>query len=129
MFNAAEKIMEIQNLIDTFDCMDAPKSDPLIFQRGRDDDNRVEMYLCPETYEIFEKALLKIIDFIKEEYDVETEKIETLYDSINDRTYIYKIVCVGIDENISSEELIGWYWGEPNEINTKTYMNRLKAFY
>lgn len=55
----------------------------------------------------------------------QTESIYTAYSSNTDMTFIMKDVCE--DTEVISTEVIGWYFGEPNESATEAFVGKLKA--
>ena len=56
------------------------------------------------------------------------EKIWEAYDSFNDLTFIMKSIENENEEPIS-DEVIGFYWGKPNDKSTKEFIGKLKAEY
>lgn len=59
--------------------------------------------------------------------DVITTEYVTNYYSVDDITYIMKIEYIG--NFMVTQECVGWYHGEPNDIDTKTFNGKLKAEY
>lgn len=55
------------------------------------------------------------------------EEIYTVYASNDDMTFIMKDTFDG--EEIKSTEVIGWYYGEPNDEETKYFSGKLKGEY
>lgn len=59
--------------------------------------------------------------------DIITTEYVTNYCSFSDMTYIMKIEYIG--NFMATQECVGWYHGEPNDIDTKTFNGKLKAEY
>lgn len=57
-----------------------------------------------------------------------TLKLSTEYSASGDKTFILEEVY-DKDGNIISIECVGFYYGEPNEIDTNSYYGKLKAEY
>lgn len=58
------------------------------------------------------------------------EKIWTTYNSGDDVTVIFRSIFLDKEgEECLSTEIIGFYWGEPNEADTEKYTGCLKAEY
>lgn len=53
---------------------------------------------------------------------------ETCYSEKDDKTFIFDVLY-DYNENPVKETLTGWYWGQPNEENTKKFHDRLEATY
>ena len=51
----------------------------------------------------------------------------TVYADHHDMTFIMEDTYVG--NEVASTECVGWYWGEPNEEATQTFIGKLKAEY
>lgn len=56
------------------------------------------------------------------------EKIWTAYDAFNDMTFIMKSIDDCNNETIS-DEVVGFYWGAPDDKATKEFIGKLKAEY
>ena len=57
--------------------------------------------------------------------DIITTEYVTNYCSDSDMTYIMKIEYIG--NFMATQECVGWYHGEPNDIDTKNFNGKLKA--
>ena len=57
-----------------------------------------------------------------------TLKLDTVYSLSGDMTFILEEVY-DKDGNIISTECVGFYYGEPNEVDTNSYYGKLRAEY
>lgn len=105
-----------------FDEMDEEDEPSITYKLG---DTEMTTYICPETWEIFENAIKDTVDFIKDEYEMETVRYESHYSADGDITYVHKEIYIGTE--LKSSEVIGFYYGKPDIELTKIYMNRIKA--
>lgn len=80
-----------------------------------------------EGWEAFSNyAAGEVYDYMDFEDDIEIKYL-TNYSSEADRTFI--IERTYINNKLSSEEVVGFYSGEPNEEDTKLFTHKTKAIY